>query len=232
MQIHKEHRARVRSRFLQDGLDGFDEHQVLEMLLFYCIPRRDTNIIAHNLINRFGSLAQVIDAPVKELAKVDGVGEGTAVFISFLSQFDRYYNTNKNQEFQILNTIEDCGNYLLPYFNGRHKETVYMLCLDAKCKVLSCRLIEEGNVNSAGISIRKIVDMALTENATSVVLAHNHPSGLAVPSDEDIDTTVKIAKALRFVDVVLTDHIVVADGEFVSMVLSKYYNPNDSFNDF
>ena len=232
MQIHKDHRSRVRTRFLQEGLDGFNEHQVLEMLLFYCIPRRDTNIIAHNLINRFGSLAQVIDAPVKELAKVDGVGEGAAVFISFLNQLDRYYNTNKNQQLRILNTIEDCGNYLLPYFNGRQKETVYMLCLDAKCKVLSCRLIEEGNVNSAGISIRKIVDMALTENATSVVLAHNHPSGLALPSDEDIDTTMKIAKALRFVDVILTDHIVVADGEFVSMVLSKYYNSNDFSDDF
>lgn len=232
MQIHEDHRFRVRARFLQEGLDGFNEHQVLEMLLFYCIPRKDTNIVAHNLINRFGSFAQVIDAPIKELIKVEGVGEGAAVFLSFLNQFDRYYNTNKNQHCRILTSIDACGNYLLPYFNGRHKETVYMLCLDAKCKVLSCRLIEEGNVNSAGISIRKIVDTALTENATSVVLAHNHPSGLALPSPEDVDTTKKIAQALRFVDVTLTDHIVVADGEFVSMMQSNYYNSNDFFDDF
>lgn len=222
MSVHKDHRQRVKARFSAEGLDSFNEHQVLELLLFYAIPQRDTNEIAHNLINRFGSLAQVIDAPVKELIKVDGIAENAAIFLSLIKQFERYYHVNRALESSVLTTIEQCGKYLVPFFNGRTHETVFLLSLDAKCKVLSCRMVEEGNVNSAGISIRKIVDMALTENASSVVLAHNHPSGVAIPSDEDIQTTMKIAQALNFVDITLVDHIVVADGDYVSISQSRY----------
>lgn len=225
MSVHKEHRMRVKTRFQEQGLDVFNEHQVLELLLFYCIPRRDTNEIAHNLLNRFGTLAQVIDAPVKELEKVDGMGKSAALFLNLIKSVARYYLVNRVTQNKILRTIDECGQYMLPYFNGRHRETVFLLCLDAKCKVLSCREVEEGSVNSAGISIRKIVDIALTENATSVVLAHNHPSGLALPSPEDVATTQKIAHALRLVDVILTDHIVVADDDYVSMVHSRCYDP-------
>ena len=225
MSIHKDHRARMKARFAKEGLDAFDEHQVLELLLFYCIPRRDTNEIAHNLINRFGSLSAVLDAPQKELAKVEGMGENSALFLCLLKDLRRYYKINLNDTEDSLTNIKQCGDYLLSYYQGKKIETVYLLCLDAKCKVISCRELEEGNVNSANISIRKIVDVALTENATSVVLAHNHPSGIALPSAEDIATTQKVAQALRLVDVVLIDHIVVADGDYVSMVHSGMYTP-------
>ena len=225
MSIHKDHRQRVKARLASEGLDSFNEHQVLELLLFYAIPRRDTNEIAHNLINRFGSLSQVIDAPVKELIKVDGISENTAIFISLIKQLERYYHVNRALETSILKSIEDCGAYLVPFFSGRNHEVVFLLSLDAKCKVLSCRMVEEGSVNSAGISIRKIVDMALTENATSVILAHNHPSGIALPSDEDKIVTYKIAEALRYVDVTLIDHIVVADDDYISMVQSGLLKP-------
>lgn len=230
MSVHKEHRMRVKKRFADEGLDGFNEHQVLELLLFYCIPRRDTNEIAHNLLNRFGTLAQVLDAPVRELVKVDGVGENAALFLSLIKDVERYYHVNRITQNEVLRNIDECGRYMVPFFNGRNRETVFLLCLDAKCKVLSCREVEEGSVNSAGISIRKIVDMALTENATSVVLAHNHPSGLALPSQEDVCTTKKVAQALRFVDVVLNDHIIVADGDYVSLVHSRYYDPNEEYS--
>ncbi len=232
MSIHRDHRSRVRQRFMEQGLDSFNEHQVLELLLFYSIPRIDTNEIAHRLMERFGSLAQVIDAPVKELTKVEGIGENSAVFISLLKQLLRYYHVNRRNQTCILRTIEECGDYLKPRFNGRDYETVFLLCLDAKCKVLACRLVEEGGVNSAGVSIRKVVDIALTENATSVVLAHNHPSGVALPSPEDVQTTYQIAQALKMVDVVLTDHIVVADDEYVSMVQSNYYAADTVWDEF
>jgi DNA repair protein RadC len=115
---------------------------------------------------------------------------------------------------------------MVPFFNGLTKETVYLLSLDAACKLISCRaVVEEGGINCTNISIRKIVDMALTENATSVVLAHNHPSGVALPSPEDVQATRRIAQALKFVDVTLIDHLVIADGDFVSMTQSNYYNP-------
>lgn len=229
--IHRDHRKRIKARFLEGGLSSFSEHEVLELLLFYCIPRRDTNALAHTLINRFGSLARVLNAPVKELKKIDGVGENAALFLTLIRELGRYCDIRQNDSLQILRTIDECGRYLVPYFEGRPRETVYLLCLDAKCKVLCCREVEEGNVNSAGISIRKIVDMALTENATSVVLAHNHPSGVALPSPEDVVTTKKLAQALKFVDVVLIDHVIVADSDYVSLVHSGMYRPDTAAAD-
>ena len=218
--IHKGHRERIKIRFLEEGLDNFTDIQVLELLLFYAIPRRDTNPIAHALLNRFGSLSQVLEASVEELKKVEGIGQEAAVFLQLITAAGRYYLVDKNMQSKVLKTVDQCGQYLLPFFFGRQVETVFLLCLDAKCKVLCCREIGEGSVNSAGISIRKIVETALGANATAVVLAHNHPSGIAIPSGEDIQTTYRIAEALRAVEVHLVDHIVVADGDYVSMVLS------------
>ena len=220
--IHKGHRERIKTRVLEEGLDNFTDIQVLELLLFYAIPRRDTNPIAHALLNRFGSLSQVLEAPVEELKKVEGIGQEAAVFLQLITAAGRYYLVDKNMQSKVLKTVDQCGQYLLPFFFGRQVETVFLLCLDAKCKVLCCREIGEGSVNSAGISIRKIVETALGANATAVVLAHNHPSGIAIPSGEDIQTTYRIAEALRAVEVHLVDHIVVADGDCVSMVLSGH----------
>lgn len=222
MSIHDGHRQRLKQRFLEEGLDNFTEIQVLELLLFYCIPRRDTNPIAHALLDRFGSLAQVLEAPVEELRKVEGIGENTAVFLHLTTEVGRYYLVNRSNQITFLQTINDCAAYLQPFFFGRRNETVFLLCMDAKCKVLCCREVGEGSVNAAGISIRKIVETALGVNATSVVLAHNHPSGVAVPSDEDVQTTRRVAMALAAVDVHLVDHIVVADDDSVSMIQSGY----------
>ena len=111
---------------------------------------------------------------------------------------------------------------MLPFFFGRKVETVFLLCLDAKCKVLCCKEIGEGSVNAAGISVRRVVETALNAGASTVVLAHNHPSGLALPSAEDIQTTRRMAMALSAVEIHLADHIVVADGDYVSMVQSGH----------
>lgn len=218
--IHKGHRERLKNRFLENGLDRFTDIQVLELLLFYVIPRRDTNPIAHALLNRFGSLAQVLEASVEELKKVDGIGQEAAAFLHLIPEAGRYYMVDKTMQSKVLRTIEQCGEYLMPFFFGRKEETVFLLCLDAKCKVLCCKEVGEGSVNSAGLSIRKIVETALAANATSVVLAHNHPSGIAIPSTDDKQTTRQLAVALRAVDIHLVDHIVVADDDYVSMVMS------------
>lgn len=220
MSIHEGHRQRLKQRFLEEGLDNFSEIQVLELLLFYCIPRKDTNPIAHALLARFGSLSQVLEAKVEDLQKVEGIGENAALFLNLTTAVGRYYLVNRSSQMTFLQSINDCAAYLQPFFFGRRNETVFLLCLDAKCKVLCCREVGEGSVNAAGISIRKIVETALSVNATSVVLAHNHPSGVAVPSDEDVLTTRRVARALAAVDVHLVDHIVVADDDSVSMVQS------------
>ena len=221
-QIHKGHRQRLKTRFREEGLDNFTEVQVLELLLFYCIPQKDTNPIAHDLIGHFGSLSQVLEAPVEELTKISGIGENAALLLKLVTETGRYYLVNRSQQFTALTTLNACANYLVPRFFGRRVETVFLLCLDAKCKVLCCKEVGEGSVNSAGISIRKIVELALGANATSVVLAHNHPSGVALPSTEDIQTTQRLAAALHAVEIHLADHIIVADDDHISMTQSGY----------
>lgn len=220
--IHKGHRERLKSRFLEEGLDNFTDIQVLELLLFYAIPQKDTNPIAHALLSRFGSLSQVLDADAEELKKVPGISDHSATLLRMVTEISRYYQVNSAQQTKVLTTLDDCGNYLVPYFFGRSNETVFLLCLDAKCKVLCCREVGEGSIHCASISVRKIVETAISSNATTVILAHNHPSGVALPSLEDVQTTRRIAAALSAVEVHLADHIVVADGDFVSMVQSGY----------
>lgn len=222
MSIHDGHRERLKQLFRLDGLDNFSDIQVLELLLFYAIPRKDTNPIAHALLDQFGSLSQVLDAPAEELAKIPGMGENSATFLTLTTALCRRYQVDRAMNVKILSSIDKCGQYLVPFFHGRRNETVFLLCLDAKCKVLCCREIGEGSVNSAGVPIRRIVETALGVNATTVILAHNHPSGIAVPSGEDAQTTKRVAAALRTVDIILADHIIVADEEFVSMVQSGY----------
>lgn len=225
MVTHDGHRQRLKERFLLEGLDNFNELQVLELLLFYVIPRQDTNPLAHRLLDRFGTLAQVLEAPVGELEKVPGIGPNAAAFLHLIRDAGRYYQISRTKKEKILNTTEKCIQYLSPFFVGRSNETVFLLCLDAKCKLLCCKEIAEGSVNSASISPRRVVELALGVNAASVVLAHNHPSGLAVPSGEDVQTTHRIAAALQAVEIVLADHVIIADGDSVSMVCSGFYNP-------
>lgn len=222
MPIHDGHRERMKKRFLEEGLDSFTQIQALELLLFYCIPQKDTNPLAHALLDRFGSLSQVLEAPVEELRKVPGVGDHTATFLHLITEAGRFYLVNRSSQEKILPTLESCAEFMLPFFFGRKVETVFLLCLDAKCKVLCCREIGEGSINAAGISVRRVVETALNAGATTVVLAHNHPSGLALPSAEDIQTTRRVAMALSAVEIQLADHIVVADGDYVSMVQSGH----------
>ena len=220
--VHKGHRERLKARFLETGLDSFTDVQALELLLFYAIPQKDTNPIAHALLDRFGSLSQVLDAPLEALKKVPGISDHSASLLRLVTELARFYQVDSAQRTEVRTSLDACGRYLVPRFFGRKVETVFLLCLDAKCKVLCCREIGEGSVNAASISVRKVVEAALSANATTVVLAHNHPSGVALPSADDVQTTRRIAAALSAVEVKLIDHIVVAEGDFISMAQSGY----------
>lgn len=220
MGIHDGHRKRLKARFLSQGLDGFDDHTVLELLLFYGVPQRDVNPLAHALLSHFGSLAAVLDAPAEELLKVPGVGESVATLLKLAPQLGRRYMISRVGAGEALVTAAQMGAYLVPRFFGERDEVVYIVCLDAKCKVLGCQLLFRGGINSAFVSVRKIVETALIYNAAGVILAHNHTSGIAVPSQEDCQTTAAVKRALCAVGVELVDHIVVADDDFVSMAQS------------
>ena len=223
--IHTGHRQRLKERFRQEGLDSFDELHVLELLLFYAIPQGDTNPLAHELLRRFGSLTGVLEAKREELEQVKGLGEHSVTLLRLVTELGRYYAVQRMSMERVLPTLEKCGEYLVPFFIGQREETVYLLCLDGKCKVLACRKLGQGGVNSVGVPIRRVVETALNTNASSVILAHNHPSGLALPTAEDVQVTKKVATALDLVGVRLADHVIVADQDFVSLTDSGLYNP-------
>lgn len=224
MSIHDGHRERMKQRFLKSGLHSFDDLAILELLLYFAIPRADTNPIAHSLLDRFGSLAGVLEAPLEELKKIDGVGDSAAILIRLVTDVAREHLIQRAGPSTILNTTTKCGQYLAPRFFAERDEVVWLLCLDAKCKALDCRMLFRGGVNTAGVSTRKVVEMALAHNATSVVLAHNHTSGIALPSCEDERTTAQLRTALDAVGIVLVDHIIVSGDDFVSMADSGFFN--------
>ena len=205
--VHDGHRLRVKQRFLAEGLEHFEPHQVLEMLLFYVIPRKDTNELAHQLIRTFGSLSQVLEAPYEELARVKGMSANAAVLVSFCGQLLQSYYKDKFSTGAILHTTEETGHFLLPYFLGRRNEAVVLICLDNRCKVLNCTVIFEGSVNSTEINVRLVLQHALMHNATAVILAHNHPNGLPLPSSEDIKATAAVRDALQTIGIPLMDHL-------------------------
>ena len=211
------HRARLRQRFLTNGQDALPDHEVLELLLFYAIPRKDTNPLSRRLLNHFGSISAVLEAPLEELQAIDGVSENAAILLHLMTPLSRRYQLSRSDKGICLSSTNACGEYLLPYFFGAQEELVYMLCLDAKCKVLTCRLLQTGSVNAASISLRKAAEIAMACKASSVVLAHNHTSGLALPSKADIETTILMKNALEPLGILLVDHIIVADNDFVSM---------------
>ena len=216
MGIHDGHRQRVYDRFRKEGLDSFSPHNVLEMLLFYSIPRADTNEIAHRLIERFGSLAAVFDAPESELVKVTGVGERSAVLIKMIPQLSRYYMTDKSADV-IINSSRQAGEYLLPRYVGRTVETVMVVCLDNKGKVINTTIVHEGNINVSEVSVQAVASVALQSKASAIIIAHNHPDGVALPSGDDISTTKLICRTLAALNVKVVDHIIICDNDFVSV---------------
>ena len=222
---HQGHRQRLRETYLRAGLENLSDVNRLELLLFYALPRGDTNPLAHALLQDFGSLSAVLDASVERLMEVDGVGRSTAALIRLVSELNACAELEKarNRSQGILDTTGKCADYLLPCFFGLSAEVVYILCLDARCKLLACRKLGEGNVNAANVSVRKIVETALHYNAASVVLAHNHPAGLCRPSEEDESTTLRIWHALDAVDIQLVDHIVVSGSDYCSMADAGFF---------
>ena len=225
MHTEQGHRERVKKRFRAEGLDHFEDVHALELLLFYAIPRKDTKGIARALLDRFGSLTAVLDAKPRELEQVEGIGENVSTFLSLIRDMTRYYMVKKAEIPQVITDMNQCGAYLSNFFIGQTNEVVYLLCLDAKCGILGLEKVGEGSVNSTSVSIRKVMEIALAYNATSVILAHNHPGGLAMPSGADVRTTQRIAASLDPVGIQLVDHVVVSDGDFVSMRQSGMYNP-------
>ena len=215
--IHTGHRKRTKDEFLAGGLDGMPDHRVLELLLFYSIPQGDVNPLAHALIDRFGSLAGVFNATPEQLMEVDGVGHNTAVLFGLvLAAAARYLQTNSGFVGRLVATWQ-FRELLLPLFFGQRSELAYLVCMDGKCKPLAVKKLGEGIPDTVQITARKVLEEALACNATRAALAHNHVSGVALWSDADLDTTLRLKAVLREAGIELADHFIVAGGDMVSM---------------
>ena len=216
MTIHDGHRQRFKEEFLARP-DSFPDHKLLELLLFYVNPRGDTNPIAHALMERFGSLAGVLDALPADLKKVPGVGDHGVALIKAVKELSGRYLTARSSLEEIVRTTEDAKALLQPYFFGARNERVCLLCMDGKGKCLGVRLVGEGSVNAAEVTFRGVVEAALSLNSSRAILAHNHVSGLALPSAEDKLTTQRLREVLGAVGVVLEDHMIFVDDDMVSL---------------
>lgn len=216
MSVHDGHRERMKETFKKNGLGGMNEVNALELLLFYAIPRRDTNIIAHALLDKFGSLTGVFSASIQELCQVEGVGENTALLITMIPQIMRKSMVVDAEKTTVIKNSKDAGKYFVPRFAYEQEELALLLCLDAMKRVICCYELGRGVVNSVNVNVRKVVEIALSSKSSSVILAHNHPNSVALPSMADRMMTEQIYKALRLVDIPLDDHIVVAGKDYIS----------------
>lgn len=215
--FHVGHRQRLKKRFLRNGESAFDNHELLELLLFYSIPQGDTNPLAHQLMQHFGTLAGVFDASVEDLMQVPGVGQHTALLIHMLPQIARRYQIDRTHSDDVLCTTSDYADWLRPYFFGARNEMAYLISLNAKGKVLGCDLIDEGDLTACALFTRQVAELALRHRASAVVLAHCHVVGCIAPSYADHETTLACRKTLDELSITLVDHLIFCDGEYLSM---------------
>ena len=222
MGVHDGHRDRLRQRFLTHGMDSLEEHEVLELLLFFCISRKDTNELAHLLLQRFGTLDAVMDASLSELTSIKGVGAHTAHLILLCKPLCRRYMISQNNDKKPLDTTDLCAKYLIPYFFGAKEEHAYLLCLDAKCRPICCRELSEGTATTTFLPFRKAAQLAMDCKAASVILAHNHPSGDTLPSSDDQRMTAVMKETLEALGIKLSDHIIISGSGYLSMAACGY----------
>lgn len=222
MSEHDKHRQRIYNRFLQNGLAGFEEHNAMEFLLFLAHVRGDTNLLAHRLIDHFGSLANVLDAPIEDLQQIPGIGRSSAVVLKFIPQMCAYYMENKLSKNMPLDSSQAAQAFFAPKFFGKTQEEMYLAALDDRRKLLRCVRISQGTANATTVSVAQIVSEALKCNATCVIIAHNHPRGITLPSSNDIIVTREICKALRMVNIELLDHLIISDEDMHSLADTNY----------
>lgn len=215
--MHDGHRMRMKNRYLKEGLDNFEPHEILELLLFFAIPRRDVNEFAHDLIRHFGSVANVFEADVEELKKVEGIGENTALLLNMIPHLSRAYRLSKWNKNICLGTVDATGRYAVSMFIGKIFEEFAIICMDSGRNLCYSGTIMKGTTNETPAYPRLIVQEALKHNAQNVVLTHNHPNGCILPSEEDKITTARIVQALEAISINVIDHIIVSGEQYYSM---------------
>ena len=228
--IHADHRARMQARVRRDGLDSLAEHEALEYLLFFAIPRKNTNPIAHALIQRFGNFCRVLEASEEELEQVEGIGPASARLIHSILEFSRYYGLRRRRTRVSLRETEKAIEYVRPLFFGLQQEALYLIAMDEHFTPLRDIRIAEGLPNKLTFDLSKLARAAVATGCTCAILAHNHPSGLAIASEADFATTVQVVKSLGLLGIDVLDHLIIAADDASSMRQSGRMPHYDSLN--
>ncbi len=215
--VHAGHRKRLKERFLKEGLDSFQPHQILELLLFYALPQRDTNELAHKLIDRFGSLSRVFDTDPKDLQSIGGISENTSALIALIPQLSRIYQKDRMRSMTVVDSSTKACEYVQTLFTGRLYEAFFVICMDKNNKIQHEVKVCEGTIDEVPCYPRLVMETVLRHQAQKVIFAHNHPSGKRNPSTNDIEYTQVLARVLSDVDIELVDHIIVGADGYISM---------------
>lgn len=224
--MHEDHRKRIKQRFLKDGIENMADHEVLELLLFYSIPRKDTNPLAHSLIERFGSLNKVLEAKPEELMQVDGIAEASVCLITLAFQLAKRYIRDASKDNTKYYTGKESVEALLKSkFLGSKEENVYMISLDAAGRILNMNKIAQGGFTSASFDRRLVLEIAFRNKASAIVLVHNHLNGIGTPSRDDVEATKSIISAFFGLGVNLVDHLIYTDTEIIAMSQIKKLAP-------
>lgn len=222
--VHAGHRKRTQEKFRNHGLEGFTDIEALEMLLFYAIPRANTNELSHHLLNHFNGFRGVMEATMGELKQVEGIGEKAAELITFVTAINRRYLGKLKKEGDKLSSIDELCEYAANISRYLREEELRMICLNGEGKLIKTHKLGVGSAVTVALPVREIVSIALRDSAAGVVLTHNHLSVNALPSKADIMSTLHLRELLRELDIELIDHIVVGEGEAVSMRQSGVFN--------
>ncbi len=229
--LHDGHRKRLKDRFLKHGLDAFENHEILEFLLFYALARKDTNEIAHRLLKEFGSLPAVLEADHDALCRVEGISAHSASLIRLCNQLFARYEAEKMTSVRTFSDIDHVANYLKPFFVGEATEKAMVVCTNNRFELLGCDVLSTGTVTTTEARTREIVECALRRKATGIILAHNHPSGFASPSPEDVQITGRLVQNLRAMEIAVIDHLIFSGSGYMSLRKSPQFAPLfSSFN--
>lgn len=214
-ELHSGHRARMRQGVISNGWDNLNEHQMLEMLLGMAIPRKDTNELAHELINHFGGFSRVLDAEIEDLVKVEGVGLRTAVFITSIRHILQRYQIEKSKKCKTITNNKNVYDFIGDRLRLLPKEEFHVICLSSTNEIIVDRKLGSGSNNQVVVDVKEVLSIAINCKASGVIIVHNHPSGAVYPSEDDIEVTNKIFMTLMLSGLSLIDHYIFGrDGEF------------------
>lgn len=225
--MHEGHRQRLTNRFINEGLEGFEEHEVLELLLFYALPRVDTNAIAHQMIKTFGSLAAVLEADPKDLARVSGIGPRAAAYLTMFPETFRAYERSKLGKKPVLRSIKDACDFARTLLFGKPYEQFYVIWMGTQNRVIHYERLSEGSVSESPVYVSRLAATALRHHAVKGVIAHNHPGGCVTPSSADIQTTHSIMNTLSVLGIELVDHIIISENEAFSFQADSLMGKRD-----